>query len=75
MIDLERLVAEARVLAGGDHPCDKLGHEWEFSGGMNAGCSDWCGCSVSVNICKHCDDCDYGDNEEADQIRADCTDD
>lgn len=69
---LERLIAEAKVLAGGDHPCSILGHKWESDGGCNAGCSDNCGCSAPVNKCQSCGDYDYGDNADAEDIRADC---
>lgn len=68
---LDRLIAEAAVLAGGDHPCAVLGHKWEFSGGANCGCPDGA-CSVPVHECDACGDCDYGDNDEADEVRADC---
>lgn len=48
------------------------GHDWQSVGGCNAGCSDVCGCSVPVNTCVRCGDCDYGDNADADDIRANC---
>lgn len=68
---LSRLIAEASVLAGGDHPCHILGHKWKFYGGANCGCPDgWC--SVSVHKCAACGDCDYGDNDEANEKRAYC---
>lgn len=51
--------------------CEK-GHDWHSRGGCNAGCHDECSCSVPVNFCTRCGDCDYGDNEEAKQVRADC---
>ena len=70
MHELERLAAEAVVLAGGEHPCGVLGHKWVFVGGANCGCEDG-GCSVPVHEC-HCGDCDYGDNAEADEIRKRC---
>lgn len=69
---LERLVAEARVLAGGKHPCEVLGHVWKHRGGRNCGCDDRAGCSVPVHECEACGDCDYGENEEADEIRRRC---
>ncbi len=75
MSELDRLIAEASVLAGGDHPCAVLGHKWESIGGRNACCNDDpnnCGCSVPVNECSSCGDCDYGDNEDADRVRAEC---
>jgi hypothetical protein len=49
------------------------GHEWFSHGGCNAGCHDeYCSCSVPVNVCHRCGDCDYGQNEEAEQIKAEC---
>jgi hypothetical protein len=66
---LDRLIAEARVLAGGDHPCKILGHKWVFDGGANCGCGQ---CSVPVHRCEACGDYDYGDNEDADNVRAEC---
>ena len=68
---LDRLIAEASVLAGGDHPCAILGHKWVFSGGANCGCPDGY-CSVPVHECEACGDCDYGDNEDAREVRAGC---
>lgn len=68
---LDRLIAEASVLAGGIHPCAILGHKWVSIGGMNAGC--YCGqCSAPVHQCESCGDCDYGENAEADEIRLEC---
>ncbi len=69
--DLSRLIAEASVLAGGDHPCSVLGHKWVLSGGANCGCPDG-GCSIPVHECEVCGDCDYGDNLSAVRVRADC---
>ena len=59
-----------REIAAG--PCSEYGHDWVFHGAATAGCDDGCGCSVPVNICSKCSDCDYGENQEADQVRADC---
>jgi hypothetical protein len=71
--ELHRLIAEAQVLAGGLHQCAALGHKWIFMGGAHCGCDDGCGaCSVGVYECESCGDCDYGDNDEADEIRRDC---
>lgn len=70
-ISLHRLAAEAVALAGGDHPCDLLGHKWVFTGGANYGCEEG-RCSVPVHHCDSCDDCDYGDNEEATEVRRVC---
>lgn len=48
------------------------GHDWQTIGGCNAGCSEWCGCSVPVHECSRCGDCDYGDNHHADEVRSAC---
>jgi hypothetical protein len=50
----------------------EAGHDWQSIGGCNASCSDMCGCSVPVNTCSRCGDCDYGDNEEAKDVRRVC---
>ena len=71
MTDLGRLIAEASVLAGGPHPCSILGHKWVFRGGMNCGCESG-SCSLPVHECEACGDCDYGDNDDAKEIRAEC---
>lgn len=47
-------------------------HDWRSTGGANAGCGPDCSCSVPVHECAGCGDCDYGQNEEADEIRRDC---
>jgi hypothetical protein len=69
--ELSRLIAEASVLAGGKHPCAVLGHKWVSTGGANCGCRDGC-CSVPVHQCDSCGDYDYGDNDEADEMREAC---
>lgn len=77
---LTRLLAEASVIAGGEHPCHILGHRWVFRGGANCGCEGvepngerWKGqCSVPVYECDGCGDCDYGDNDEAREKRVAC---
>lgn len=73
--DLQALVAEAVSLGGGHHDCLVLGHAWVFKGGCNCGCElpdgDGC-CSVPVYRCSSCGDYDYGDNEEADEIKRRC---
>lgn len=53
-------------------PCREYGHNWESIGGCNAGCCDDCTCSVPVNHCVKCGDCDYGDNDDAKAARAEC---
>ncbi len=60
---LERLAASAT--------CAEVGHDWQSLGGCNCGCDGGC-CSVPVNECTRCKDCDYGDNEDAAEIRARC---
>jgi len=75
-MELIRLVEEAKVLAGGKHPCNILGHVWIFSGGSNCGClganRDRGDCSIPIYECNSCGDYDYGDNEEAKEIREKC---
>lgn len=61
---LERQIASA--------PCAEVGHDWRSLGGCNAGCGEGCGCSVPVNECRRCGDCDYGENEEAAEVRKLC---
>lgn len=53
-------------------PCVEFGHDWQFVGGSNLGCGPDCACSGPVYTCSKCGDCDYGDNEEADELRAEC---
>jgi hypothetical protein len=48
------------------------GHEWRFVGGKNAGCSDDCRCSAPVYECVNCGECDYGENDEAREVIAEC---
>ena len=48
------------------------GHIWVSVGGCNAGCCDECCCSVPVNQCKVCGQYDYGDNEDARDVRSNC---
>lgn len=71
---LEAIEAEAarlrREIAAG--PCRDYGHDWQSYGGANAGCGSDCTCSVPVNVCAKCGDCDYGQNDEADVVRTDC---
>lgn len=60
--------------------CRELGCNMVSLGGCNCGCmfEDDEGnpvpgqCSVPVNHCSHCGDCDYGDNEDARKYRLDC---
>ena len=51
----------------------EAGHDLRSVGGCNAGCHEDCSCSVPVYECFRCHAaCDYGDNDEAEQVRADC---
>lgn len=59
-----------REIASG--PCRQVGHSFKHIGGCNAGCNDWCGCSVPVNECTKCGDSDYGQNDDADRVRSMC---
>lgn len=60
---LQREVAQAH--------CGEVGHDWRFLGGKPCGCDDgWC--SIPVYECSKCGDCDYGDNDEADEVRSRC---
>ncbi len=72
--ELEKVEAEAaqlrRDIAAG--PCREHGHDWRSSGGKNADCGLYCSCSVPVNVCSKCGDCDYGQNPEAEEVRALC---
>jgi hypothetical protein len=52
--------------------CIEVGHDWQHTGGCNAGCDGDCICSVPVHMCAKCGDCDYGDNDEARLIRQRC---
>ena len=71
---LDRLIAEASVLAGGKHQCAVLGHVWTFVGGKSCDCAPMNGncCSIPVYECSACGDCDYGENPEAAEIRLEC---
>ena len=61
-----------REIAAG--PCATYGHDWQVEGGANAACEldSRCDCSVPVNVCSKCSDCDYGQNAEAERIRQAC---
>lgn len=54
--------------------CAQLGHAMQYKGGRNAGCAEWCACSVPVYECTRCGDCDYGENDEARRTVAQCKD-
>lgn len=52
--------------------CAEIGHDWYTSGGAQAGCSQFCSCSVPVHHCRRCKECDYGYNPEAEAVRQRC---
>lgn len=59
---LTRLIAEAEVLAGGEHQCAVLGHKWKSIGGRACpfhehGCGN---ASQAVEECESCGEIDYG---------------
>jgi hypothetical protein len=70
-------IEEARArLAALEHralsaTCAELGHKMKCTGGANCGCEDG-SCSIPVNTCERCGDCDYGDNDEAREVIARC---
>lgn len=49
----------------------QVAHQWETIGGANCGCEDGA-CSVPVRQCAVCGDCDYGENEDATNVRDNC---
>lgn len=66
VVRLERQAAAAT--------CAELGrHQWVSLGGCNCGCENG-SCSVPVHECSVCKDCDYGENEWADETRQKCKD-
>jgi len=58
---LNRLLAEAVVLAGGEHQCAVLGHNWKSIGGRACPFGEGCGNSQAVHECESCGDVDYGE--------------
>ncbi len=61
---LARLIAEAKVLGGGEHQCAVLGHVWKSIGGRPCPFhEDGCGnASQAVHECESCGTIDYGEN-------------
>jgi len=53
--------------------CRENGHVWKSLGGANAGCCRDCQCSVAVNHCIVCGDCDYGETPENAEIIKNCS--
>lgn len=49
-------------------------HRWRFIGCKPCDCSyqSAYGCSVPVYTCDICNDCDYGDNDEARKVKLEC---
>jgi hypothetical protein len=72
-LDDARAEVERLERAAASATCAELGeHDWQSLGGRNCGCRpDGC-CSVPVNTCSRCGDCDYGDNDDARAILARC---
>lgn len=60
-MSLRRLIAEARVLAGGEHECAALGHDWEAFGGRRCPRNPDANCSQIVFRCRSCGTYDYGE--------------
>jgi hypothetical protein len=62
---LSTLIAEATVLAGGEHPCAVLGHRWKSIGGRQCPRAiegeHEPPCSQTVYECESCGDTDYGE--------------
>ena len=52
--------------------CQDGKHQPQLVGGMNAGCGQFCHCSVPVYECAICGECDYGNNDETAEIIAKC---
>jgi hypothetical protein len=49
------------------------GHDWKLVGGKACCCDESRGwCSLPVHRCSRCGDYDYGDNDEAREIVAEC---
>jgi hypothetical protein len=72
----EIIEAEARLEAlkrrAAFASCSEIGHDWECLGGCSAGCDEECDCSVPVHECRRCKACDYGENDDAAEVRRLC---
>lgn len=65
---LERLQRQAKGAT-----CAEMGeHDMKHVGGCNAACGEDCCCSVPVHKCTRCGDSDYGENDEAREVRETC---
>ncbi|PTQ64865.1 hypothetical protein C8J45_102221 [Sphingomonas sp. PP-CE-3G-477] len=71
LVDAENRVDQLRRQIAAS-ACREVGCDMQSYGGANAGCGDGCGCSVPVNVCTRCGDCDYGDNAHATETRQQC---
>lgn len=63
-MELDRLIAEASVLAGGQHQCAVLGHKWKSVGGRRCPYATELAepmCSQTVYQCESCEAFDYGE--------------
>lgn len=61
---LQRLIAEASVLAGGQHQCAALGHNWKAVGGRRCPRAPEeyePRCSQTVFECQNCPAIDFGE--------------
>jgi hypothetical protein len=53
--------------------CRESGCDMQHYGGRNAACHlAGCACSVPVHVCTRCGDSDYGENDEAAEVRLAC---
>lgn len=56
--------------------CAQGDHRWKSIGAAACCCDLGDGiygeCSLPVNVCEECGDCDYGDSVDSDNIRANC---
>jgi hypothetical protein len=62
-LSFSRLIAEAAVLAGGEHQCAALGHVWITEGGRQcprATAEHEPPVSQTVYVCQSCGEEDYG---------------
>lgn len=71
-LDEARAVVARLERAAAAATCAELGrHDMQSTGGANCGCEGGC-CSVPVHQCTRCGECDYGENEEARDVRRAC---
>lgn len=60
MLNIVRLVEQARVLAGDESvSCAAVGHDWQSEGGRSCPKGLY-NCSQTVYVCARCGDTDYG---------------